>query len=128
MTPSRAALYSREPTTSIFWPRASAHSPRIFQSVIATTSAPRSVVSQKMLRQPASCVRNPPTKGPSEPPEYTAATVMPSARPRCSGGYTEVTMAVDVPNIMASEKPWSARRTISMCSETESVHRADTRV
>ena len=56
----------------------------------------------KMLRQPRYCVRKPPMKGPADRPVYTAATLIPSTRPRSRAGYTAVSSAAPVPNTMAA--------------------------
>ena len=97
--------YSTEPTTSIFWPRASAHSPLILQRVKATVEHAQSQGQEENAPPPRVLSDQPADERTHGAARVDGGDVTPSARPRSAGGYTEVTMARDVPNIMASVVP-----------------------
>ena len=65
------------------------------------------MMAKNTLLQPKFCVTNPPMKGPSDSPTYTAATLMPRTWPRSLIGNTDVRIATPVPKIMALPTPCS---------------------
>lgn len=70
-------------------------------------------VARKIHLQPRWCVMSPPRKGPIDSPRYAEATLIPSTRPRRSGGKTEMRIGRPVPKVMALPTPWATRQAMS---------------
>ena len=79
----------------------------------AKRRAPIGTLIRKTDCQPKASVRTPPSGGPALRPRYTAATLMPRARPRSWGGKAAVTIATDVAPSSADPTPCTPREPIS---------------
>ena len=93
--------------------------------VTSAVATARTVVTAKMLRQPNCSVSKPPTKGPSDRPEYTAATLIPRALHSSRAGYTALSSATLVPNTMAPPKPCTALSTIAAAADGARVNSSE---
>ena len=95
------------------------------RSATATHAIASGALTRRTARQLSAEVSTPPIVGPSAPAIAAAPPIVPSARPRCSGGNAALTIATEVGSMSAPPTPCATRATSNSSKSGASPPTAD---